>query len=110
MKALLAVVAYVGIAVTTAWAADTVAAPPAEGPKTNTVRRSQTESKIIGYLETRDRIITLYAGSTYSVKTKDGKVIAERVSLEALQSRFPEIHRLIRTGVARNGAYLVCCM
>jgi hypothetical protein len=63
-----------------------------------------TSPPIIGYLETRQHVVTLYTDSLYSVATKDGKPVAEKVSLEFLQANFPELHRVIRTGVAMDAS------
>ena len=97
---------FAGVAVQTARTAELQAPSPPKERSTNVVRQVQTARAVVGYLETRNRIITIYAGSTYSIKTKDGKVLAENVSLEALQARFPDIHKLIRTGIAKDGSFL----
>lgn len=58
---------------------------------------------VIGYLEKRDRVITIKAGprgTIYSVAAKDGKVLFENLSAEQLKAQAPELHELIRTGVA----------
>ena len=57
---------------------------------------------VIGYLETRDRVITIKSGpkgTVYSVATKDGKVLHENLSAELLKAKAPEIHDFIKTGV-----------
>src|SRR5512135_1962891 len=49
---------------------------------------------VIGYLEKRDRTITIKAGPKgplYSVKTPDGRVLCENVSLEQLSAKAPEL-------------------
>ena len=58
---------------------------------------------VIGYLEKRDRVITIKAGPqgpVYSVATKEGKVLHEDLSAEQLKAQAPELHELIKTGVA----------
>jgi len=58
---------------------------------------------VIGYLEKRDRVITIKAGPqgpVYSVATKDGKILHENLSAEQLKAQSPELHELIKTGVA----------
>ena len=60
---------------------------------------------VIGHLEKRDRIITIKSGPqgpVYSVATKDGKVLFENVSAEQLKARAPEIHDLLKTGLATD--------
>ncbi len=57
---------------------------------------------VIGYLEKRDRVITIKAGPqgpVYSVATKEGKVLHENLSAEQLKAQAPELHDLIKTGV-----------
>ena len=58
---------------------------------------------VIGYLEKRDRVITIKSGpkgAVYSVATKSGKVLLENVTAEQLRAQAPEIHQLIKTGYA----------
>lgn len=58
---------------------------------------------VIGYLEKRDRVITIKSGPggpVYSVATKEGKVLHENLSAEQLKAQSPELHELIKTGVA----------
>ena len=58
---------------------------------------------VIGYLEKRDRMITIKAsprGPVYSVATKEGKILHENLSAEQLKAQSPELHELIKTGVA----------
>jgi hypothetical protein len=72
----------------------TAVAPKAEPKESYTV---------IGYLEKRDRVITIKSsshGTVYSVAGKDGKVLFENVSAEQLKAQAPELHDMIKTGVA----------
>jgi len=58
---------------------------------------------VIGYLEKRDHVIAIKSGPqgpVYSVMTKDGKILFEDVSAEQLKAQAPEIHDLIKTGIA----------
>jgi L-ascorbate metabolism protein UlaG (beta-lactamase superfamily) len=58
---------------------------------------------VIGYLESRNRVITIKSGPkgpVYNVATKDGKLLFENVSADQLRARAPEIHDLLKTGVA----------
>ena len=58
---------------------------------------------VIGYLEKQDRLITIKAGpkgTLYSIATKGGKELFENVSAEQLKAQAPELHELIKTGVA----------
>jgi len=52
---------------------------------------------IIGHLESRGRIITIWAGQQprYTVRTKDGKTLAEFISLQELNAKFPDLRRTV---------------
>ena len=82
--------------------AKTSAEPKASTVSTNKAAARETYT-VIGYLEKRDRVITIKSGPkgpVYSVATKDGKVLFENVTAEQLRAEAPELHRLIKTGVA----------
>ena len=58
---------------------------------------------VIGYLEKRDRTITIKAGPKgplYSVKTAQGKVLCENLSSEQLSARAPELREFLKTAIA----------
>ena len=77
---------------------DTVAAAPAVSQATNAASFT-----VIGYIEQRDRVITIKSGGSgivYSVSTRDGKVLFENLDTKQLQARAPELYRLVKTGVA----------
>jgi hypothetical protein len=66
---------------------------------------SKTDYPVIGYLEKSDRSITIKSGPKgplYSVKAADGKVLFENVSAEQLRAKAPELHQLIKTGMATS--------
>src|SRR5215471_16036916 len=83
---------------------------PAAEPKTSAEPKSPVVSTnkaaaretytVIGYLEKRDRVITIKSGpkgAIYTVATKSGKVLFENVTAEQLRAQAPEIHQLIKT-------------
>lgn len=53
----------------------------------------------LGFLETRHHSIEIKAGETgtYTVRSKDGKILAENISDSELQARFPELQRVVRS-------------
>ena len=58
---------------------------------------------VIGHLEKADRILTIKSGpkgAVYSVRDKQGQVLHENLSAEQLRAQAPELHELIKTGVA----------
>ena len=80
---------------------------PAKTATTPSTKAAKPEKKdsmpVIGYLEKRDRVITIKAGPkgpVYTVADKKGKVLFENVSAEQLKAQAPELHQLIKSGVA----------
>src|SRR5687767_6895390 len=76
-------------------------APAVSAPKPET----NAQYHVIGYLEKADQTITIKSGPrgpVYSVKTKDGKTLFENVPAEQLKAQAPEIHQLIKTGMAAD--------
>ena len=65
--------------------------------------KAAADYPIIGYLEKRDRTITIKSGPKgplYSVKTADGKVLCENLSADQLRAQAPELHEFLKTAVA----------
>jgi hypothetical protein len=87
---------------TTAGGTATNAAAASAG--TNSVAAAKgVPFKVIGYVEKRDRVITILSGpkgTVYSVATREGKVLFENRSLEELKAQAPDIHEFIKTSVA----------
>jgi hypothetical protein len=64
---------------------------------------------VIGYLQTRDKIVTISRGpkgAVYTIKTTDGKTLAARLNEKRLQAKYPEIYNQIKSGLAANDATL----
>jgi len=88
--------------------------PPRTPAKLNASREAQTSTPaakvkaaadfaVVGYIEKRDRTITIKAGPkgpVYSVKTADGKVLCENLSKEQLSAQAPELGEFLKTAVA----------
>jgi hypothetical protein len=88
--------------------------PPRTPTKLNTSREAQTSTPaanvkaaadfpVVGYIEKRDRIITIKAGPkgpVYSVKTADGKLLFDNLSQEQLSAKAPELGEFLKTAVA----------
>ena len=88
--------------------------PPRTTAKLNASREAQTPTPaakvkaaadfpVVGYIEKRDRTITIKAGPkgpVYSVKTADGKVLGENLSREQLSAQAPELGEFLKTAVA----------
>ncbi len=76
---------------------ETQTVAPAGGAK------ATADYPIIGYLEKRDRTITIKAGPKgplYSVKTADGKALCENLSAEQLRAQVPELSDFLKKAVA----------
>jgi hypothetical protein len=100
-----------------AWSQDQSA--PSNQPKLTAPREAQSSVRVgtvkaaanlpvIGYIEKRDRTITIKAGPkgpVYSVKTADGRVLFENLSKEQLIAQAPELAAFLNTAVAgKQGA------
>src|SRR5689334_2049594 len=76
-------------------------APSKPAATTNAV----ADFPIIGHIEKRDRTITIKSGpkeTIYSVKSADGKVLCNNVTLDQLRAQSPELHEFVKTAVAGN--------
>ena len=70
-------------------------------PTPNTMQESNVP--VIGHLKTRDKLITIRTGSDgplYTVKSKDGTVLAVNLPAEDLYAMFPELKDLMERGIA----------
>lgn len=63
---------------------------------------AESKPAVLGHLETQNRVITIFAGEkpTYTVATKDGKVLAERITPEQLQKKDAELAKFLRDALA----------
>ena len=63
-----------------------------------------TTGPVMGHLETKDHRITIFGGGLYTVATKGGKILAERVTLQQLQKSdhrlFTVLERAMATATA----------
>lgn len=85
----------------------TAATAPAKAAAPARDSRNAGQFTVIGYLEKRARVITIKSGPrgpVYSVATKNGKSLFENVSAEQLRAQAPELHELIRNGMASNAS------
>jgi len=67
------------------------------------------EDNVIGYLYTRDKIISIVrnpSGIVYTIKSKSGKTLATKVREKDLQAKFPDVYRQVKDGLAGNDATL----
>ena len=65
--------------------------------------QKKNNEKVIMMLQTRDHLLTIYSRDEdrlYSVGTKDGIALAERLTSAELKARFPELHEIVTTSVA----------
>ena len=75
----------------------------AENDKPRTTESKAPPAATLGFLETREHFVEIKAGEKgpYTVRAKNGKVLAESLSAERLQAQFPKLHQIVR-GVAWN--------
>lgn len=70
-------------------------------------REDMMSAKVMGHLEHKGTMTTIYAGQLgfyYTVRTRDGRTIAEKVPERRLRSKFEKIYRDLKRGVAGNWA------
>lgn len=60
-----------------------------------------SESSGFGYIETRNGRIAMNADKTYTIYSKDGKVMVENMTLEELQAKNPELHEMMKDSIAK---------
>jgi hypothetical protein len=88
-------------------------AQSSDSVKTRAVEMKQQapsgEAIVIGYLQTRDRIVTISRdseGAVYTVKKKNGKTLAAGLREKDFQVKFPVLHDQVKNGLAGNDASL----
>src|ERR1035441_7781657 len=65
--------------------------------------KAAADFSVVGYIEKRDRTITIKAGPkgpVYSVKTADGKILFENLSQEQLSANAPELGEFLKPALA----------
>ncbi|MEL6457955.1 MAG: hypothetical protein AAFX46_05425 [Cyanobacteria bacterium J06636_27] len=60
-----------------------------------------SESTGFGYIETRNGNIAINANQTYTVYSRDGKVLAENITLKQLQAKNPQLHEMVKDSIAQ---------
>ena len=74
----------------------------AQAPAPGKSVKAAASYPVICYLEQRDRTITVKAGPkgpVYSVKTADGKVLYDNLSIEQLSAQAPGLGEFLKTAV-----------
>lgn len=64
---------------------------------------------VIGHLKTRDKILTIRSGTDgplYTVKSKDGKLLAVDLPTKDLYAEFPDLKKIVESGFAGQDASL----
>jgi len=64
-----------------------------------------TDSPVVCYLKTRDKIITIRCsahGPLYTVKGHDGRMLAENISASQLREKFPELRGIVEDSLAEG--------
>jgi hypothetical protein len=63
-----------------------------------------TSGAVIGHLQSRNHKVTLHAstdGARFTVRAKDGRVLATELSLDELSAQHPELFKIYQDSVAR---------
>ena len=69
----------------------------------------RNEGVVICYLQSRNNIVTISSGTdgnVYTVRTKDGKTMAAKLSEADFQGKYPALYKQIKSSVAGNDATL----
>jgi|WetSurMetagenome_2_1015567.scaffolds.fasta_scaffold694658_1 hypothetical protein len=69
----------------------------------------QNEGVVICYLQSRNNIVAISRGpegDVYTVKTKDGKIMAAKLNEADFQEKYPALYQQIKSSVAANDATL----
>ncbi|MFC1762726.1 hypothetical protein ACFL6U_11700 [Planctomycetota bacterium] len=73
------------------------------------ITANQVNQPVLGHLQTVDRIITIHGGQpdvTYTVATRDGRILGECLTLVQLREQFPSLVQPVETGMADLDARL----
>jgi hypothetical protein len=78
--------------------------------KTQAVPKASAEkSAVVGYLHTRDKVVAISRGAEgpiYTVKTKDGKLLASDLNEKDFEEKYPTLFNQVKYGLAGNDASL----
>jgi hypothetical protein len=69
--------------------------------------QAQNQHRVIVHLATRNEITSVMSGRNgpvYTIKTKDGSLLEERISEQELWTKFPAIYRLLKTSYASKSS------
>jgi len=80
--------------------------PAEKGVHVGAVDQQRASGSVIGHLKSRDKVITIMSGPgspLYTVKDKDGTILAEAISENELYAKFPNIGVVMEYGFAANG-------
>ena len=83
------------------------ATPPIKASTVRMANSAKDAFPVIGYIEKRDRTITIKAGPKgplYSVKTLAGKLLCENVSAEQLRAQAPELNEFLKGAIADSSS------
>lgn len=75
----------------------------------NVQKATSDKDVVIGYLQSRDNIVTISRGpkgTVYTIKSKDGKTLASKLSEKELQAKYPAVYDQVKHGLAGNDATL----
>jgi hypothetical protein len=72
-------------------------------------QNKRAQGVVIGYMESRDKVVTIRLGpqgAVYTVKSKGGKVLDAALSDKELKTKYPSIYSQVNYGLAGNDASL----
>jgi hypothetical protein len=76
----------------------------------NAISDQSSEKAVIGQIQTRDKVIIIRSGADgqlYTIKSKDGNLLAADLNAGELNARFPELKEVIQNGLAGDASLRV---
>ena len=82
-------------------------APPVAGGTETVKGAARGGGAVIGYLVTKDRMITIFSdGPRFSIETLDGRPIEGPLTIDGLQASDPSAASIFRNGIVGHGDLL----
>lgn len=75
----------------------------------DTISDQSSAHPVLGQIQTRDKVVIIRSGTEgrlYTVKSKDGNILAVDLDIGELDARFPELKEVVENGLAGDDATL----
>lgn len=81
--------------------------PPAASAIDNEILDQSSGNGVIGQIQTRNKVIIIRSGADgqiYTVKSKEGDILADDLNAEELNAKFPELKEVVENGLAGDAS------